>query len=319
MCSSLYGILDRYRAVRAYNDGDLDTAQQLLEPIFIHNQQDAESAYNLGKIAYKKEKYDESEAYMTEAAQHTQNIQLQIQAYFDTGNAQVKQKKLKEALESYKAVIALDYEHEQAQDMIEQIEKILEQQQKQQDQQKNNENKQQQDTSQNNNNQEQHKGDEQKNQDPHQEKKGQKNDSRMNEDQGGQNRNKQGSESDFGNDEGENEREKAGKKGEQEQQEQQSQGNMSNESKDSFDDDDNESKQDDISEHHDKSTSPLQQQSSLQDIQEEEKKQDGNGKLKDKEELLLSLLEERDAKLVKAMLKKQVKQRMPGMYGQKNW
>jgi len=93
MCSSLYGILDRYRATRAYNTGDFDTAQQLLEPIFIRNQRD-DDAYNLGKIAYQQEKYDQAEAYMAKAAQHTQDIQLQIQAYFDTGNAQVKQKKI---------------------------------------------------------------------------------------------------------------------------------------------------------------------------------------------------------------------------------
>src|SRR5437868_14868598 len=83
--SSAYAVFERYRATQAYQQGDVDVAQHLLEPLFIQNQDDAQTAYNLGKIAYKKGDFAAAATYTERAAAHAQEKQLQIQAHFDTG------------------------------------------------------------------------------------------------------------------------------------------------------------------------------------------------------------------------------------------
>lgn len=357
-----YAVLENYRALRAYKHDQLEEAQQLLESVFIADQHNADAAYNLGKVAYKKGQFSEAEVYFVQAAEAAVEKQLQIQAFFDAGNARVKQEKWEDALKSYQEVVARDVHHQYAQEMIDQLKKLLEekkqeqqqqQQQRDQQQQKNDqqqENQQQKENKQDN--QQKEKNDQEKSNEHHEdtqrnegnkdqkdttsdlnkeeeqrqkeekeksesEQKNKEQESEADKKEGAQERNNQNTHDDFEENERKDKGEQKREQGKEKQENQQAQGQIGDMSPDGVGDNKDNSKNHDAGQHNNK-PSPCAQ-ASPQDTQKEEKEQDFEDKPKTAEELLLSLLEERDAELVKEMLKVQVKQEMPRKHGQKNW
>ena len=139
---------DLHKAASAYRSGDFATAQSLYEKVYVHSQNNPEVMYNYAKSSYALSEFEKAEA-LFQNVLDSQSIsdQLQKQAHFDLGNSLVRQKKYEDALSHYEAVNALDPDHKESQEMVEQIKKILEQQkqQNQNQQQQSSDNQQQQD------------------------------------------------------------------------------------------------------------------------------------------------------------------------------
>ncbi len=136
--------LKRRNAVDAYQRNDLQEAKQIFESLLTDDPQDIQALYNLGKVSYAQQDFEKAEAYFNTVVELPEsNDEQKKQAYFNCGNAQVKSKKLEEALKSYKNVLTIDPDHQEAQEMVRQIEKLLEQQKQQQQRDQEQQNKQQ--------------------------------------------------------------------------------------------------------------------------------------------------------------------------------
>ncbi len=88
-----------------------------------------EAAYNLGKSLYKQERWDEAAGLFAPLAADSSRIATAPSAWYDLGNALVKQRKLQEALEAYKQSLRLNPGDQQAKFNLAYVQKLLENEQ----------------------------------------------------------------------------------------------------------------------------------------------------------------------------------------------
>lgn len=139
---------------KAYAEGDFNESIARYEEALKLAPAMYEPAYNLANGYYKAQRYDHAEKGMAAiAADSTLNDAQRAEAYYNLGNAQFQQRKLQEALESFKQSLRIDPEDEDARFNYAYTKKLLDQQnqQNQQDQNQQNKNDQQQKDQQNQN------------------------------------------------------------------------------------------------------------------------------------------------------------------------
>ena len=327
-----YGFFEQYRAHKAYESGDIACAKKIYDELLTEQSDNAQVAYNLGKIALGEKEFQKAEAYFN----HVTNIpdvplSLQEQAWYDKGLSYVHRQMWQEALTSFQEVLNINPGNEYAKKMIEQIQKKLEeekkQKEKQEEQKENNEQPQsdrsdekkdneQTNSPQNDQDDSQPDKDEQNNNE--QNKNDQKSDEQtQNSDNDPQkNADKQTSDAQNQNNEGDkNER----ASDQNTQNTKQEQNNKEKEHQGSPQSEHGEQQASNDQSH--KNVSSMAQQPGEQKELPDAKKAGtyGNQKPPDKELQLLELVEQHDAKSSKALFKRQIQQRMPGHYGQKNW
>lgn len=319
---SLWSYFDAYRAMKAYEHGDLAKAQDLFDTMLLQNPDDDTTLYNLGKIAFKQQQFSRAAAHFKKVTIQEHSL-LREQAWYDLGLSYVKMEQWQEALDAFEQVLKINPEHEHAKKMIEQIKKMLEEQkkeeEKQQDQQQS----------------EQEKKEDQNSEDDQQDDKNNQNDDKNQENNDNKN-------SEDSNDEQEKKENDAGKNNEGDEQ-----GKPDEQSQDSQD------------QQHSEPNQQEQQQENPQDTQQEQRnteeehrkeqqaqeKKNNNGAEQqssqppqntqalqeaandgkqhnvppDKETMLLQLVEQHDAQTAKKLFKQHIAQHMPSRHGQKNW
>lgn len=318
--------LNNLRAVHAYFDGDLESAQYMLDEALTEDANNYQAAYNRGKIAYAKKDFVGAQAYFEKATHVQGNKQLQLQAWFDAGNSLVQQKKYEEAIKSYQEVLNIDSNHLQSRDMIDQLKKLLEQQKQQEQDKQKNQQQQKNDQENNDDNQKNDQNDADNNDDSN-DKSDQQNQDDLNSEQKKKEQNQHDSK--------QNEKKDSQDKCEQKEEDQKGAEDETNKSdgQDRTKPEKNPGRdnQSQNGEQNNKHDTPQQQQSSSNDgTQNQEKTQelgvDGNQDQSepqsgetDKYAQLFAALDDRDAKISKDMLKANLKDKMPHKYGQKNW
>ena len=94
---------------RAYNRSDYTTGIDRYSRAWELAPGSFEAGYDLGNALYKAEMFDKAEQTMQRAAADTlRTTEERAWAYYNLGNAQFKQQKYKEALESYRQSLRLD-------------------------------------------------------------------------------------------------------------------------------------------------------------------------------------------------------------------
>lgn len=94
---------------RAYDRGDYQKSIERYSRALELAPGSFEAAYDLGNALYKAEMFDRAEQTMTRAAADTlRTAEERAEAFHNLGNAQFRQQKYKEALESYRQALRLD-------------------------------------------------------------------------------------------------------------------------------------------------------------------------------------------------------------------
>lgn len=135
-----------------------------------------EAGYNLSNALFRSERYDKAEQTLKNfVVDSTRTAVERAEAYYNLGNTQFMQQKLKEALESYRNSLRLNPDDMEAKYNYAYTKRLLEQQQQQQQNQQNNQNQ-----DQNQNQNDQNNQDKEENQDNKEQKQ---NDPNQNRDQ----------------------------------------------------------------------------------------------------------------------------------------
>jgi Ca-activated chloride channel family protein len=126
---------DHYQAVCAYHEGKFDQAQPLLSSIVERQAQDSQARFNLGSICYRQGNYQAAQdCFKTVAEDSTAKAHLREQAYFNSGNALVKQQRLALASTAYEQALELNPQNERARHNLELVKEMMKQQEQQQKQ-----------------------------------------------------------------------------------------------------------------------------------------------------------------------------------------
>lgn len=131
---SIYPLFQHDRAVVATQRGDLLHAEQLMNQVVVDKPHDAQTLYDAGVVAYKQGKYQQAQAYFTNAAKQSGSARHQVlleKALFNQGNSNVKLNNLQQALTDYESVLKLNAQNEKARHNLEIVKKMLEEQQRQ--------------------------------------------------------------------------------------------------------------------------------------------------------------------------------------------
>lgn len=117
------------RAVAAAQQGDIDTAQQVLHKLLIDDPENPSVLYDAGVIAAQKQEFEQAAAYFDRAACSPKSSgALKERAHFNHGNALVALKKLDDASAQYEATLAINPANEYARHNLEVVKKMREQQ-----------------------------------------------------------------------------------------------------------------------------------------------------------------------------------------------
>lgn len=323
---SAFGAFEQLKAYRSYCAGNLEHAQTALDTCIVHCPEDAQMLYNRGKVAYGRQQFDQAEAYFKKTAE-LGGPSLKIRAHYDVGNAQVKQEKYKEALDSFEKVLALDKNHEYAQKMVEQLKQKLKEQmqeeekQKKEDEQKKQNNKCNKDQNKQHGDSDDDQQDDQNSQNSeNQDKKDQNNerqqDKKQNDKKSQQDEDNQGDQEKESQSQDEQQQksdqqsDNPERKQEQQQKQQQQRPAQQPQKPQQEKPESQEGQSAEKSENKDQKMNPAQAQQGMDQAA---------GQPKDKAMLFLQKLEEYDAKNSKDMLKAQVHHAMPNYHEHKNW
>ena len=94
---------------RSYNRSDYKTAIERYTRALTYAPDSFEATYDLGNALYKAEMLDKAEQTMARAAADTlRTDEERAESFYNLGNAQFRQKKYKEALESYRRSLLFD-------------------------------------------------------------------------------------------------------------------------------------------------------------------------------------------------------------------
>ncbi|MDE6711850.1 MAG: tetratricopeptide repeat protein, partial [Alistipes sp.] len=97
------------RGNRSYNRSDYKTAIERYTRALTYAPDSFEATYDLGNALYKAEMLDKAEQTMARAAADTlRTDEERAESFYNLGNAQFRQKKYKEALESYRRSLLFD-------------------------------------------------------------------------------------------------------------------------------------------------------------------------------------------------------------------
>lgn len=129
------------RAIRDVQKNDLPKAMQRLNASLIDHPDDASLLYDAGVVAYKSNDFNQARDYFNRATQSKDgDVQLQKQAYFNSGNASVALTDYKNAVLSYEQALHIDPSDERVQHNLKKARELLRQEQ-QKEQQKEQQNK----------------------------------------------------------------------------------------------------------------------------------------------------------------------------------
>jgi Ca-activated chloride channel homolog len=290
-----FGLFTYDRAVQAGHQGNWPYANGLLNQLVVDDPKNPSKVYDAGVASYKLKDYKQSEAYFNTAQEMARNNkELQEKALFNQGNAQAQQKKLKEAIASYEAALAIKPDDARAHHNLELVKKMLEQEQKQQ------ENKHQQDQ----------KDKKQQEQDKQKEQ--------QNKEDGAQSENQQSSDQDKQKQDKDQQEKDSNKNNAQNQADQkkhnQDQGNREQSEK-------NQQEKDQKQQQEELQSNAKQKQNGQSQAQAEEKslKNDMAKKIDAHLAQLLDQREQRDGELNKQFIKAQVGKQLTGHHGQNCW
>lgn len=174
---------------KAYQKEDYAAAAERYAKAMIYSPESFEPRFNLANALFKGEKFEDAEKHLTEIAADSLSADLdRSNAYYNLGNSQFQQKKLKEALESYKNAMRFDPTDQEAKYNYAYTKALMDQNDQSQDQQQN-QDQQNQDQDKDQQNQDQNQdqqNEDQQNQDQNQDQNGdQEQNQDQQEDQGG--------------------------------------------------------------------------------------------------------------------------------------
>lgn len=120
------------RGNRSYNRSDYKTAIERYTRALTYAPDSFEATYDLGNALYKAEMLDKAEQTMARAAADTlRTDEERAESFYNLGNAQFRQKKYKEALESYRRSLLFDLTDMEAKYNYAYTKKLLEENQDQ--------------------------------------------------------------------------------------------------------------------------------------------------------------------------------------------
>ncbi len=131
--SPLHAIFEYDRAIMQGNKGNWQQSKELLKKVVVDEPDRPDILYDMGVASFKSGDADKALAYFTQAAQRSDTAALQEQAFFNAGNAHVKLNQLRQAIDAYDKVLALNPSHERAKHNKEVVKKMLEQQKQEQE------------------------------------------------------------------------------------------------------------------------------------------------------------------------------------------
>jgi len=88
-----------------FKNNDFSSAEEFYRQSIRKDGSLHESAFNLGDALYRQGKYEDAARYFQQAANKTDNPKMKSEAYHNLGNALLKNKKSKEAIEAYKRAL----------------------------------------------------------------------------------------------------------------------------------------------------------------------------------------------------------------------
>lgn len=109
-----------------YEKGEFQTAEERYRRAVEKAPGSYEAAYNLSNSLYKQERYDEAEALAGTLAADSAYMDNAAAAFYNKGNAQFQQRKLQEALESYKESLRRNPDDMEAKFNLAYVQKLLE-------------------------------------------------------------------------------------------------------------------------------------------------------------------------------------------------
>jgi len=128
---------ENYSAQQAYSKGNFDAAQKVYKNQLVENSHDGHLLYNLGAASYRLQEFVQAQAYFMQSADSmSDKDSLKVRAYYNAGNAAVKNNDLQGSLELYQKALALDSGNERAQNNKKVVEDLLKQQQQKNSEQK---------------------------------------------------------------------------------------------------------------------------------------------------------------------------------------
>jgi tetratricopeptide (TPR) repeat protein len=124
---------------RLYKDKQYNEAEVNYRKALEKNKQLNEGQFNLGDALYKQGRYEEAEKQFRISAQKSSGT-ARAQAYHNLGNAQLKQKKIEDSIQSYKDALKLNPQDQDTKYNLEFARRLLQQQKQQQQNQQQNKN-----------------------------------------------------------------------------------------------------------------------------------------------------------------------------------
>tara|TARA_B100001250_G_scaffold375352_1_gene362869 strand:+ start:8653 stop:9408 length:756 start_codon:yes stop_codon:yes gene_type:complete len=111
-----------------FADSEVDYRKSLSE-----NKLFEEAQFNLSDALFKQERYDESINLLTNLINTTQNTEIKADSYYNLGNNFLQQKKITEAIDSYKDCLRINPSDEEARYNLSKAMSILDNQEQQED------------------------------------------------------------------------------------------------------------------------------------------------------------------------------------------
>lgn len=137
--ASLNALFEYDRALSSAHNGQWKESSQALANVLVDHPDNASLLYDLGVASYRADDIKEADAYFNRVTQLKEAPKtLREKAFFNRGNAKVKQQELHKAIEQYEQALQLNPDNEQARANCSYVKQMVEQEEQQEQSSKSN-------------------------------------------------------------------------------------------------------------------------------------------------------------------------------------